>query len=212
MNVGTTERREREKQQRRDDILRTAQTLFFGKGFRDTTIDDIARAAELSRGTIYLYFQSKEEIYATVMEKGLEILHGRIAASYQADQDPLTNLLAGHDAFMQFHDEYSEFYNVLMLDKMQIADLLPPALKARIDAKSLQMVQGIAQVLEEGVRTGFFRPMPVWETAFLQMGMALGFAQMFDEHGSDLMADREQTRQAMHNLIAIGLTARQKPE
>ncbi len=212
MNVGTTERRVREKQRRREDILKTAQTLFFGKGFRDTTIDDIARAAELSRGTIYLYFESKEEIYATVMEEGLDILHSRIAASYRADQDPLTNLLAGHDAFMHFHDECSEFCNGLMLDKMQIADILPPALKARIDAKSLQIVQGIAEVLEEGVRAGFFRPMPVREVAFLQMGMALGFAQMLDKHGSGFGADREQTRQAMHDIIARGVTIRRKSE
>lgn len=211
MNVGTTERRAREKQQRREDILKTAQTLFFSKGFRDTTIDDIARAAELSRGTIYLYFESKEEIYATVMEEGLDILQSRIRAAYQADQDPLTNLLAGHDAFMRFHDECSD-YNGLMLDKMQIADLLPPALRSRIDAKSLQIVQGIASVLEEGVRAGFFRPMPVQEVALLQMGMAMGFAEMLDKHGSGLAADREQTRQAMHNLIAMGVMTRERTE
>ena len=97
-------------------------------------------------------------------------------AAHQADQDPLTNLLAGHDAFMDFHAEYSEFYNGLMLDRMQIADILPLVLRARIDAKSLQIVEGIAGVLEEGVRAGLFRPMPVREVAFLQMGMALGFA------------------------------------
>ena len=210
--MGITERREREKQRRREDILKTAQTLFFAKGFRDTTIDDIARAAELSRGTIYLYFEGKEEIYATVMEEGLDILHSRIKAAYRADQDPLTNLLAGHDAFMNFHDENSEFYNGLMLDKMQIADILPSVLKARIDAKSLQIVQGIAGVLEEGVRAGFFRPMPVQEVAVLQMGMAMGFAQMLDKHGSGLGADPEKTRQAMHDMIALGVTTRERPE
>ena len=48
--------------------------MFFSKGLRDTTIDDIARAAELARGTIYLYFESKEEIYATVLEEGMDML------------------------------------------------------------------------------------------------------------------------------------------
>ena len=209
-DMGTTERRGREKQQRRDDILKTAQTLFFEKGFRDTTIDDIARAAELSRGTIYLYFEGKEEIYATVMEEGLDILYQMISASYCREQDPLANLLAAHDAFMRFHDEQSEFYNGLMLDKMQIADILPPALKARLDAKSLQMAQWLAGILEEGIRQGFFRPMPVQEVAFLQMGMAMGFAQMLDKCGSTLAADKEQTRQTMHNIIAMGVMTRHR--
>ena len=113
---------------------------------------------------------------------------------------------------MHFHDECSEFYNGLMLDKMQIEDILPPVLKARIEAKNLQIVQGIAEVLEEGVRTGFFRPMPVREVAFLQMGMAMGFAQMLDKHGSGLAANPEQTRQAMHTLIAMGVATRERLE
>ncbi len=209
--MGTTERREREKQRRREDILTTAQALFFDKGFRDTTIDDIARAAELSRGTIYLYFEGKEEIYATVMEEGLDILHGMIRESYRTDQDPLANLLAGHDAFMRFHEQHAEFYNGLMLDKMQIADILPPALKARIDAKSLRTAQWIAGVLEEGVSSDFFRPMPVQEVALLLMGMSMGFAHMLDKCSGSLSGDREQTRQTMHNLIAMGVMTRRSP-
>src|SRR3569833_4164114 len=97
--MGTTERREREKQRRRDDILNTARTLFLDKGFRDTTIDDIARSAELARGTIYLYFENKEEIYATILEEGLDILDNLVRSAHAENVDALTNLLAGHDAF-----------------------------------------------------------------------------------------------------------------
>ncbi len=210
--MGTTERREREKQQRRDAILKTAQSLFFDKGFRDTTIDDIARAAELSRGTIYLYFESKEEIYATVMEEGLDILHRMLTESYHEDQDPLSNLLAGHDAFMRFHDQEGEFYNGLMLDKMQIADLLPKPLKERLDAKSMKMVLGIAGILEEGIHQGFFRPMPVQEVAYLQMGLAIGFAQMRDKCGIGFASDQKQFKQTMHDLIARGIVSRVRQE
>ena len=210
--MGTTERREREKQQRRDDILNTARTVFFDKGFRDTTIDDIARAAELSRGTIYLYFESKEEIYATVLEEGLDILYTLIKDAYRAENDPLANLLAGHDAFMRFHDEYTHHYNVLMLDKMQIEDVLPPALKARMNDNFTKIAEWLMMVLQEGIDQGFFRPMPVQEVALLQMGMTMGFAQMQDKCGNmGIAGDRQQTREAMHNLIAMGVMTRQRP-
>lgn len=210
--MGTTERREREKQRRRDDILNTARILFFEKGFRDTTIDDIARSAELARGTIYLYFENKEEIYATILEDGLDILQGLLAASYSETEDALTNLLAAHDAFMRFHDEFPQYYNVLMLDKLQISDVLPAPLKARLDIKTVNMADWIAGVLQIGIKEGIFRPMQTREVAFLQMGMAMGFAQMLDKCGpvSDIFTDREQSRQAMHALIANGLIERRE--
>lgn len=211
--MGTTERREREKQRRRGDILSMARTVFFKKGFRDTTIDDIARAAELSRGTIYLYFESKEEIYATVLEEGMGILYTLITEAYNSQHDPLANLLAGHDAFMHFHDDYKHHYNVLMLDKMQIEDVLPAALKERLNGKMTQMAEWIAKILQEGVEQGFFRPMPVQEVAYLQMGMIMGFAQIQDKCLlAGILGDAAQRREIMHNLIAMGVMTRQRPE
>ena len=210
--MGTTERREREKQKRREDILTTARTIFFDKGFRDTTIDDIARAAELSRGTIYLYFESKEEIYATVLEEGLDILYTLIKDAYSTENDPLTNLLAGHDAFMRFHDEHTHHYNVLMLDKMQIEDVLPPALKARMGGSLTRIAEWLTVILQEGIDQGFFRPMPVREVALLQMGMTMGFAQIQDKcQAMGIAGDKQQTRDIMHNLIAMGVMTRLRP-
>lgn len=210
--MGTTERREREKQRRREDILNTARVLFFDKGFRDTTIDDIARASELARGTIYLYFDNKEEIYATVLEEGLDILQNMIMSDHNPNEDPLTNILSGHDAFMRFHDEYPQYYNVLILDKLQIADVLPAPLKERLDDKMRTMVDWIASVLQEGVQGGFFRPIQVRETAYLLMGMSMGFAQMLDRccTAVDVFAEREQSRQALHAFIANGLIDRRE--
>ena len=64
--MGVQERKEREKQARQDAILEAAREIFFAKGLDQATIDDIAEKAELSKGTIYLYFKSKEELYISV--------------------------------------------------------------------------------------------------------------------------------------------------
>jgi AcrR family transcriptional regulator len=208
--MGTGERREREKQRRREDILEAAKSLFFSKGFRDTTIDDIAKATELARGTIYLYFQSKEEVYATILETGLDTLLNMIEASYDPQTDPLTNLLNGHDAFMRFHDQYPQYYAVLMLDKMQIADVLPTELKERLDSKTQEMAKYIARILQEGINKDYFRPMPVDQVALLQMGISMGFAQMMDkcvQTNADPV-DRSVAREVLHDLIANGVLVR----
>ena len=61
--MGITERKEREKLQRREDILNAAERVFFSKGHKNSTMDDVAEEAELSKGTLYLYFKSKEGFY-----------------------------------------------------------------------------------------------------------------------------------------------------
>jgi AcrR family transcriptional regulator len=202
--MGTTERRERDRQRRRSDILGFARELFFERGYRDTTIDDIARAAELARGTIYLYFSGKEDIYAHVLEEGLDILQGLLKGGLRDDADPLTNLLAGHEGFMRFHDEYPHYYNVLIIDKLQITDVLPEPIKVRLDEKMAKMVEFIARCLDRGVVDGIFRPMDTTAVAILQMGMATGIA-IFD-------IKPDEMRDAMQAIIAGSVLSRRSPE
>ena len=71
---GTASRRERERAQRRDDILRAAREVFFQRGFHTVTVDDIAVAAEVGKGTVYLYFDTKETILAHLLLEGLDRL------------------------------------------------------------------------------------------------------------------------------------------
>lgn len=67
-------RKEREKLNRKMAILSSAVPLFAEKGYDDTTIDDIAEKAEFGKGTIYNYFQSKEEIYWAIHEEIFRVL------------------------------------------------------------------------------------------------------------------------------------------
>lgn len=68
-NEKNLSRKERERLFRRGEILDAALSLFAKKGFRSTTLDEIAEAAEFGKGTIYNYFDNKEDIYNAIMEK-----------------------------------------------------------------------------------------------------------------------------------------------
>jgi len=61
------ERKNREKEQRVQSILSEAKSLFFSKGYRETTMDEIALEAGFSKATIYQYFQSKDDLYFTLL-------------------------------------------------------------------------------------------------------------------------------------------------
>src|SRR5436190_14570990 len=52
---------------RRSEILQAARKVFARRGYRATTVDDIAAEAKIAKGTLYLYFKSKEAIYLTAL-------------------------------------------------------------------------------------------------------------------------------------------------
>jgi Transcriptional regulator len=77
--VGLLERRGKEKDSRKKLILKSARTLFFKKGFNNVTVDEIAKISELGKGSIYLYFNSKEEIYAQILLNDIENFNEQVS-------------------------------------------------------------------------------------------------------------------------------------
>src|SRR5215475_10801701 len=65
---------------RRTELLTAARTVFSKKGFHDATIDDIAETAEVAKGTVYLYYKSKKEIYLEALRFGIESLNRKLNA------------------------------------------------------------------------------------------------------------------------------------
>lgn len=76
-----------EKSERRDEILAAAKTVFAGKGFQATTIADIAKEAGLAYGSVYWYFESKDELF-----------HALMAVEEESLRAHLEHALAGIDA------------------------------------------------------------------------------------------------------------------
>jgi len=57
------ERKHREKAQRREDILNAAEKLFFSRGYDNVLMDEIANEVDLTKATLYLYFNDKESLF-----------------------------------------------------------------------------------------------------------------------------------------------------
>ena len=75
--MGTLERREREKLRRRKEIADAAKKVFTRKGFKGATMEDIAREAELSPGTLYLYVKNKDELFASLNLSFLDFVQAK---------------------------------------------------------------------------------------------------------------------------------------
>jgi TetR/AcrR family transcriptional regulator len=90
--MGIAERKEREKQLRREEIVTAAEKVFFSKGFDLSTMDDVAEEAELSKGTLYLYFKSKEDLHMAVARKSIRILRAITLKATEGEGNALQKL------------------------------------------------------------------------------------------------------------------------
>jgi AcrR family transcriptional regulator len=116
--MGIPERKEREKEHRKEEIIDAAQKVFFEKGLLAATMDDIAEAAELSKGTLYLYYKSKEDLYLAVMMRGTEKLtemfHAVVASSDPTLQK-IVNFGAAYSAFFRSYPNFFRMFHFFQL-------------------------------------------------------------------------------------------------
>jgi len=111
--MGIIERKEREKEQRRNMIIDAAERIFFKKGIENSTMEDVAAEAELSKGTLYLYFKSKEDVQLAIAMRGSEILKEMMYKRLTRNKKGYENLLELADISIDFskkHKHYYEFF------------------------------------------------------------------------------------------------------
>ncbi|MDM8136472.1 TetR/AcrR family transcriptional regulator [[Clostridium] symbiosum] len=95
----------------KEQIMKAAERLFSEKGFAPTTINDISKASEYSRRTIYAYYESKEDILHHIVEKGLLILKQNIEDSIKLSEDFMEQYKGICIALSKYQNEYSHSAN-----------------------------------------------------------------------------------------------------
>jgi len=157
--VATNERRAREKAKRRQEILKAAREVFFERGFHQATVDDVAFRAEVSKGTIYLYFESKESILAHLLLEGLALLLDRLSESYAAHQslsaeERLWRLARTYLDFSQTHSNY--FRLMMAFDRGRFREQISAELYEQILQQSIRALDLVTQTVRQGVQAGEF--------------------------------------------------------
>lgn len=156
--MGIHERKEREKEQRREEIIRAATTVFFEKGLQTATMDEIADAAELSKGTIYLYFKSKEDLYLAVTSVGFDILSEMFETTIAASASTVEALQKLTDTYYAFFTEHRDHFRMFQFFQS-------PVLHKQVSSEMLESCQAHNQrswnlavsLIEKGIGEGVLR-------------------------------------------------------
>ena len=111
--MAIADRRQREKEQRRTEILDTAERLFFSRGYDDVSMDEIANEVELNKATIYLYFRNKEALLSEVVLRGLTILLRKYTECGETQVPGLTKVLLMGKAYYRFTREHPDYERMI---------------------------------------------------------------------------------------------------
>lgn len=106
-------KRAKEKQERHDEILDAAEQTFFDKGYEQTSMDDIARAAQLSRALLYVYFKDKAAIMRGVMLRAAQSLQRRFELALAAGTTGVAQIEGIGHAYHAFSVDEANYFDVL---------------------------------------------------------------------------------------------------
>jgi len=184
--MGIRERKERERLQRSHDILEAARRVFESKGFLNTTLQDVAKEAEISVGLIYRYFQSKEDIFASLALKGAEEFDKKLGHLFSSRKRLLASSVLYEIAhvFFNYYGPYSEYFDMLIYSykgfkKVQIQG----ATLTRLMSVTLLSLDKIKHFI---LTSNQFRAKDEDEAlrvVFLLWGILLGCHKLFDNSG-----------------------------
>lgn len=182
-----------------ESILIAARKIFARYGLKKTSLDEIARTARVAKGTIYNYFETKEDLYLWVLRREAdEILSNVLSAMEKvvAPEDKLLTLVKAKFRYMR------KAINILNLDKEGV-EKYPPAAEAIRDEYFDREVNIIASVLKLGVEKGAFRLGDFFLTA-RAIGYALrGFELNWLIHESEERIDQYLTE--LLKLLFFGI-------
>jgi AcrR family transcriptional regulator len=156
--MGIQERKEREKERRRQQIIVAAKRVFSEKGFNKATMEDIAKEAELSPGTLYLYFKNKEELYASLSLRILQYLHIRVThVNKDTSLTPDKKLSALMEAMYDVYEfDPLIIINMFHLQSSETLKNLSESLLDEIKDLSKKSIGSIAKIFKEGIEQGIY--------------------------------------------------------
>lgn len=156
--MGIHERKQREKEQRRKQIMEAARKVFSAKGFNRATMEEIAGEAELSPGTLYLYFKNKEELHTSLSIDILEYITVQMKKFINRDDinaEQKMHLLK--DTFMNVY-EYDPMVliNLFHLQSGETLKNLSPEVIEELKETSADALSTITSIVNEGINQGIF--------------------------------------------------------
>jgi AcrR family transcriptional regulator len=174
--MGIQSRKLRDRERRRQQIIAASKRVFTSKGVSRTTIKDIADEAELSPGTLYIYFKNKDELYASLSIRMLKHLHlslQRVKETKNLSDDQRIDSVK-KALFELYEIDPLMLINLSHLQASETLDNISPELYEQILDLSRRSLQALSEIFAKGIELGSFLKRRPMQLAVVLWGMFSG--------------------------------------
>jgi AcrR family transcriptional regulator len=140
-------------------VLDIAERAFAASGYREVKMDDLAEAADVSVGTLYGHFGSKDGLYLALAERALEQFAGYLEQASRPEFSPLEQVVACGDVYLRFHLERPGLFRFLAFDGVQgLTGQVDQDLRSRVGDRLADILGGFQALIEAAIARGEVNP------------------------------------------------------
>lgn len=153
-------------QDKRIQILAAAAKIFADKGFHQAKVEEIAMEAGVGKGTVYEYFSSKLDLFQQTLRHMIESYQRFFESSIDSSQsvrEQLFNIMDLHLHFLAANESLTRF-------GLEPHPPLGGEMSRWLIAKKTEILDGLAEILETGIKWGELRPMDTFIAAQIVFG------------------------------------------
>lgn len=180
-SINKLPRRQRERLQRRADILHAAEGLFAEKGFHAASIEEIARRAEFATGTVYLYFKDKDALYIELFEDKIRALGAAVREQIEDLKDPVDALTRLIQARMVYFEQNRPFFSIYAREGMNLFENRDDRWRGVVQLFE-EYLGMLTRLIQSGQRARAFRKGNPREFALALSGMMMQLTRDWLQH------------------------------
>lgn len=155
---------------KRQQILAAAYDVFSRKGYHRATVDEIIALADTGKGTVYNYFNNKEQLFYTLIRERSQPFEAALQQVADSDLAPVAKIEAMVRHFLRFYLENADLWRVMMHEMRGFGSeglsYVKPEVRQKYQEVFTRSVGLLAAVLQEGVDKGALREMKVGQASF----------------------------------------------
>jgi len=159
------ERKEREFNLRRAAILEQAEKIFSARGYHSVTMAEIANASGFAIGSLYQFFDNKENLYSTMILEKLDLMFAEINQEVNANKDVAGKIETLINAHLQFVEKNTDFFRIFLRGQSEALSETMSALRQKLIDGYFEHIAFIENFLKTGIKNGLLRKLPTHDMA-----------------------------------------------
>lgn len=214
--MGIHERKIQEKEKRRKSIIKSARRVFRKVGFEKASMDMIAEDAQLSKGTLYLYFKNKDDLLINSLLEDQLITLDRLFQKNEQKKSVIDIILAYAESYYDFTEKYPDFFNLLVginsAESFNISNISDDT-KGMLQELQKKIFYERVKVFQRGIEEGIFEEKFSACYAVTQLWVSItGAIHLSKKQQLNVMFENVNTREFVKDITKLFLIAFSKSD